>query len=199
MGSGLASSSAASRNATPASADLPSFNSALPMPSRPCRTHRTWRRTRRSRRCVDGVPRNHAARRRPCRGCSSPRRTRRRRIGGRLRVGVDGLVRVLELDQAVADLVVQQPHLAGCKRAARILQALRVGSQGAWKSLRAYAARACWNKSLFICFLRIFAESPRRLGFAIRRRSRSRRSRITSPTRSWPMTSMPSIVWPNTV
>ena len=32
VGSGLASSSAASRNATPASADLPSFNSALPMP-----------------------------------------------------------------------------------------------------------------------------------------------------------------------
>ena len=57
------------------------------------------------------------------------------RIGGRLRVGVDGLVRVLELDQAVADLVVQQPHLAGCKRAARILQALRVGSQGALEVL----------------------------------------------------------------
>ena len=46
------------------------------------------------------------------------------RVGGGLRVGVDGLARVLELDEAVAYLVVQKAHLArGEPRA--VLQALR--------------------------------------------------------------------------
>ena len=46
-------------------------------------------------------------------------------IGHGLRVGLDGLVGIPQLDQAVADLVVQTPRLARRRRHSLILQALR--------------------------------------------------------------------------
>ena len=46
-------------------------------------------------------------------------------IGHGLRVRLDSLVGIPQLDQAVADLVVQTPRLAGRRRHSLILQALR--------------------------------------------------------------------------
>ena len=49
---------------------------------------------------------------------------------------MDGLVAVLELDEAVPYLVVEQPHLARRERVASILQALRERLEGACIVLR---------------------------------------------------------------
>ena len=56
-------------------------------------------------------------------------------VGHGLAVGLDCLVGLLELHQAVAHLVVQLAHLAGGEGAGLVLQALLVGLQGALEVL----------------------------------------------------------------
>ena len=56
-------------------------------------------------------------------------------VGNGLAVGLDGLVGLLELHQAVAHLMVQLARLAGGKGAGLVLQALLVSLQGALEVL----------------------------------------------------------------
>ena len=58
-----------------------------------------------------------------------------RLVGNGLAIGLDGLVGLLELHQAVAHLVVELAHLAGGEGAGLVLQALLVGLQGALEVL----------------------------------------------------------------
>ena len=53
------------------------------------------------------------------------------RIGRGLAVGLNGLARVLQLHQAVADLVVEKAHFPGSEREVRVLQAFRESHQRA--------------------------------------------------------------------